>query len=58
MTKAGNGGESLKSLLQTGHGERQPELPTSTPLGQVPTLRRPLLLALTPSSPGACWGKG
>ena len=45
MTKAGNGGESLRasfvqSLLQTGHGERQPELPTSPPLGQVPTLRR------------------
>lgn len=41
MTKAGNGGESLRacffqSILQTGHRDRQLELFTSLPLGQVP----------------------
>lgn len=63
MTKAGNGGESLRacfvlSLPQTKHRDGEPELLISPPLGQVPTLRGPLLLTFLPGSSGACWGKG
>ena len=62
MTKAGNGGESpspracfVQSFLQTGHGERQPELLTSPPGGQIPTLMGALLLALTPAPQEPVW---
>lgn len=63
MTKPGNGGESpgacfVQSLLQTGHGERQPESLTSPPVGQVPTLREPCSWPSLPAPQEPVRGRG
>ena len=66
MTKAGNGGESpspspracfVQSFLDK-RRERQPELLTGPPEGQIPTLRWALLLALTPAPQEPVLGRG
>ena len=51
-------GPVLSSFLQTGHGERQPELLTGPPGGQIPTLTGALLLALTPAPQEPVLGRG